>query len=1103
MSIQSKYAAKHLADIAEWQVKPSEKTFLQVKQKLNGYAQSMNAAILKENADYREAIDRENQRYEARLAQVRKQLLETPSMAAKLEFDATMRKCNTALSQSAAESDRILKNSEVSFKGSNLIEKIISAIVRSKDAAQLAALKESANRVRRSQSDAAAALERVRDNANRVKDAKIQLYTRQFEDAKYQENAEHHLQMENLENEHRNALSVITRTYEEEFFRYFNSSTFTTAYDLIQTTMRPAVGYTCSTKIPGVLFFGTRTFRIRNADGGFCPEVINMFRRVDHYAVKAADGQIQVSLPYFRTIEEGYSIFLEVKDVKAEISNRVLWEYTMKMLMSFPAGQARPLLLDNDSTPELTDFKAIGDSSGRNMVTKTWNTEQDIENELQKLAVELTNLTTSYGKDIASRMQREPIYMVACRNFPKGLTPDAMNAMANILAAGSFRGFFGMLQVNKDLVSSYQGLHMDTIKNACLCIKESASGFTVGEDSFVFENMSAVHQNKQEILSHLITGVTNYRRQIEKFEYLFSKDAGNVEKMDMNDINTWYRGDASSSMSVPIGISGASTVQKYSIDGVAQHGLISGVTGSGKSTLLKTMIVAAMMKYSPEDLNLYLVDFKEGVEFAAFSEYQLPWIKTIALNTQRIFALNILQELQMEFKKRATSMRNDSVKHINEARERFPRLLLVFDEVQALLSVDDEITKQCVNILSELVSEGRAMNINVIMASQNFSICRGIDALKANMVLRIAMKGSPESARIVMGNDFSVDQLEQGDSGSAAINTASGARGRTTFFQVGYLSNEEMRTLLSQLSMTWSHMPAQTRIMAIHVNQDRNSKFNRLITDGEVDFSKNPDFYELMLGDEFALHRKRQILIGREPGENMMVIGPDEETAKSIFALSMLSVLYGELSTQAKDIANELIRLVDMSDDYLANAEYLGEIAQRFGRQINRVSGRQVRALIDDTYQVLQRRKRGQADKSERLFLMIFGLDSLNILKQEMLSEDEGELSLNKKLMTLLQQGPENGINCILWARSYEGFRAVVDTVNINRYFNSRIYFGDNEDASAVLGMKYDMRELTEKSVAYRDMTRPTPNAFRVFELPRADWLEGVAQAYHNFRANQ
>ena len=139
-------------------------------------------------------------------------------------------------------------------------------------------------------------------------------------------------------------------------------------------------------------------------------------------------------------------------------------------------------------------------------------------------------------------------------------------------------------------------------------------------------------------------------------------------------------------------------------------------------------------------------------------------------------------------------------------------------------------------------------------------------------------------------------------------------------------------------------------------------------------------------------------------------------------------------------------------------------------------------------------------DKSERLFLMIFGLDSLHVLKQEMISEDDGELSLNKQLLQILQQGPELGINCILWARSYEGFRSVVDSVYLNRYFNKRIYFGEEEDAATVLGMKFNMRDLEEKTVAYRDMSKSVPNAFRVFELPATDWLESVAQAYTDFR---
>ena len=448
-------------------------------------------------------------------------------------------------------------------------------------------------------------------------------------------------------------------------------------------------------------------------------------------------------------------------------------------------------------------------------------------------------------------------------------------------------------------------------------------------------------------------------------------------------------------------------------------------------------------------------------------------------------------------------MRRESANHINEVKQKYPRILLVFDEVQELLRIDDDITRQCVNILSGLVSEGRAMNINVIMASQNFAICRGVESLKANMVLRVALKGSPESAKIVMGEDFSVDQLEQGDSGSAAINAASGARGQTAFFQVGYMEDDEMKKLLSQLAMTMRGRKADTRIMAIHANQDRNSKFNRLITDGEVDYCEKPDHYELMLGDEFVINKKRTIAIAPKEGENMMVIGESEATAKSVFALSILSALYGELAAKAPATDDELIRLIDMSDEYMPDAEYLGFLTSLFGRQINRVAGDEVKAMIDDTYRVLTERKRGRADKSQRLFLMIFGLDSILSLKQEMLSEDEGELSLNKKLLQLIQQGPEFGINCILWARSCDGFKDVVDTVNMNRHFNKRIYFGTNEDAQTVLGIKYDMTDITEKTVAYRDMTKPTPNAFRVFELPHPHWVESIAEAYKNFRHKQ
>lgn len=1105
MANQNYAAAVRLAELADWQINASEKTYLLIKSRLSSYVAAMQKAIEQETIRYRKASEQENKNYEAQLTQLREKVLDGPSRQASRDYDMIMQICRA--DQQKARQDAAKKNqiAGVNFRSDNIIFRIGGSIIRGKDSAQLAQLEHGKGQVARADHAVAAAMERVSEKARKVKEAKIQMYAREFENAKHQLGVDHQTRKANVENEHNNELANIIGAYRKEFSQYFNSNTFTTAYAMIRTTMRQAIGYSCSDKIPARLYLGDRTFVIRNSDGSFAPEIINMFHAVDHRAVQASGDTIRITLPFFRTLEEGYSLYLDVQDAAQGSSNQVIWDYVMKVMMNFPVGQTRPLLLDCDSTTELTDFKVIGDSSGKNMVTKPWISEKDIETELKKLETENTNLTISYGTDIASRMQREPIYVVACRNFPKSITPAAMTALSKVISAGSHRGFFGIVQASSKELALQNGRNsnasaLDTISKNCLCIKESGSGYMIGEDAFVFEDMSTARHNKTDIFSHLITGVTRYRRQIEKFEYLFSKDAGNVEKMDMHDINTWFRGDASNSMEVPIGISGASTVQKYSIGGVAQHGLISGVTGSGKSTLLKTMIVAAMMKYTPDNLNLYLVDFKEGVEFATFSEYPLPWIKTIALNTQRVFALSILQELQAEFKHRAEVMRKGTVTHIKGAEEKFPRLLLVFDEVQALLSVDDDITKQCIAILAELVSEGRAMNINVIMASQNFSICKGIESLKANMVLRIAMKGSPESARIVMGEDFSVDQLEQGDSGSAAINTASGARGQTTFFQVGYMGDDEMKRLLSQLAMTWGHLPAKTRIMAIHVNQDRNGKFNRLITDGEVTYNEVPENYELMLGDEFLVKKKRKIAIEPAAGENLMVVGANEDTAKSIFALSMLSVLYGELASRAKNFGNELIRLVDMSDEDLPDAMYLDQIASRFPRQIKRVPGRRVTDMIEDTYKVLQERKRGKADKTERLFLMIFGLDSLNVLRQEMLSGEDGELSLNKKLLQILQYGPELGINTILWARSYAGFKAVVDTMYVNRYFNKRMYFDGNADAENVLGIAYNMEDMEEKSVAYRDMDKAVPNAFRVFELPAADWLESVAVAYENFK---
>src|SRR5205823_1254559 len=78
----------------------------------------------------------------------------------------------------------------------------------------------------------------------------------------------------------------------------------------------------------------------------------------------------------------------------------------------------------------------------------------------------------------------------------------------------------------------------------------------------------------------------------------------------------WWTGDSRLGLSVPLGRAGATKRQHLRLgQGTAQHVLVAGKTGSGKSTLLHALIHSLALTYSPEQVELYLVDFKKGVEF--------------------------------------------------------------------------------------------------------------------------------------------------------------------------------------------------------------------------------------------------------------------------------------------------------------------------------------------------------------------------------------------------------------------------------------------------------------------------------------------------------
>ncbi len=111
------------------------------------------------------------------------------------------------------------------------------------------------------------------------------------------------------------------------------------------------------------------------------------------------------------------------------------------------------------------------------------------------------------------------------------------------------------------------------------------------------------------------------------------------------------------SSTCPLGQAGATKLQHLRLGkGTSQHVLIAGKTGSGKSTLLHALITNLALRYSPDEVELYLVDFKKGVEFKTYATHELPHARVVAVESEREFGLSVLQRLDAELKRRGDAV---------------------------------------------------------------------------------------------------------------------------------------------------------------------------------------------------------------------------------------------------------------------------------------------------------------------------------------------------------------------------------------------------------------------------------------------------------------
>lgn len=258
-----------------------------------------------------------------------------------------------------------------------------------------------------------------------------------------------------------------------------------------------------------------------------------------------------------------------------------------------------------------------------------------------------------------------------------------------------------------------------------------------------------------------------------------------------------------------LGKAGLETVTLRMGDQATQlnNALITGAPGKGKSNLLEVMIHSLCCRYSPDELELYLLDFKDGLTFKPYGDVKqkawMPHAAVLGLESARDFGVAVLEHIEAERTRRAKAMKMVNAGSLAQYRKkqpaaRMPRIVIVIDEYQKLVEQTDDISKRAAELIENTVRQGRACGIHLILASQTVARGGGLsgkdDAIYASIPIRIALQNNIQEshATFVEGNDAAAKLRVRGE---AVLNVNYGALDSNVRFTVAYAEPSHMLAL--------------------------------------------------------------------------------------------------------------------------------------------------------------------------------------------------------------------------------------------------------------------------------------------------------------------
>jgi DNA segregation ATPase FtsK/SpoIIIE, S-DNA-T family len=845
--------------------------------------------------------------------------------------------------------------------------------------------------------------------------------------------------------------------------------------------------------MPGTVLLGTSSVKLSDIDRGV-PEDESL-----------RPAQTDFTLPVFLPFPRRSLLLLKAAGPGRATAVDLMQSAMLRMLTSLPPGKVRFTIIDPVGLGDnFSAFMHLADFDEQLVASRIWTDSSHIEQRLADLTKHMENVIQVYLRQEFHSIEEynafagelaEPYRVLVVANFPANFTEASVHRIKSIVASGARCGVFVMMSVDTKAPAP-RNCQLPDLESEGLALHWADDHFAAEHPDFGplavrFESPPPVERFKE-----IVRAVGAAARDLGRVEVPFP--------CVVPEESQWWTSDSRAEIDVPLGRAGAMKLQRLNLGhGTSQHVLVSGKTGSGKSTLLHVLITNLALRYSPDEVELYLVDFKKGVEFKAYARAMLPHARVVAIESEREFGLSVLQRLDAELRTRGDLLRQRGIQDIKTYRTavpdaRLPRILLIIDEFQELFTEDDRISQESALLLDRLVRQGRAFGIHVLLGSQTlggaYTLAR---STIGQMAVRIALQCSEADAHLILSEDNTAARLLTRP-GEAIYNDANGLYEGNHPFQIVWLPDTLRDDYLKQIRrLAHERHCSPPPIIVFEGNiladiADNPLLKNLIAADRWPDRSPATSAW---LGSAVAIKDPTSAVFLRQNGSNLLIVGHREEAALGVLAACLVSLAAQGSPLPLGEGTGAKFYILDGMRADAPEFGFWTRLAETVPQEVKIAGVREAPAIMEEIAAELAARQHDGHDHGPPVYLLLYNLGRFRDLRKEddfgFSGGSDGSPSAAKQFATILREGPPLGVHTAVWCDTYSNVTRMLDRQSMQD-FEMRVLFQMNgNDSSSLMDSPEASRLGVHRAILY-DEGQGLVEKFRPYGLPSNEFLAWV-----------